>query len=113
MPLHLRASIRRQGSHKQFEAATENLNCDGLCFRSEETFALGELLEIRLDLDGVLGAAHGHSSLVCVGKVVQAESGDPSEPFRYGCEILDYELESTGAAGRRQSAAVVAGAAIL
>ncbi len=112
LPLRLRASIRRQGSNQQSDAATENLNCDGVCFRSEESFVLGELLEIRLDLDGVLGASHGHSSLVCLGKVVQAESDDPSAPFRYGCEILDYNVETAGAAGRRQSGAAVAGVTV-
>ncbi len=107
-PLHLQANIRRQGGNEQFRAETENLSCDGLCFRSEESLALGEVLEIRLDLDGVLGTAHGRRCLICLARIVQAESDDASALFRYGCEILDYGLETFGAAaGRRSDAALV------
>lgn len=101
LPLRLPASIRRRGGAERFEAQTENMNCDGVCFRSRESFALGELLEIRLDLDGILGPSHRYCGLVCFGRVVQAESDDPGAPFRYGCEILDYALEPAGAAGIR------------
>jgi len=92
LPLRLGATVLRRGGSKHFEAETENMSCDGVCFRSEESFALGELLEIALDLDGILGPSNRYSGLVCCGKVVQAESDDPAAPFRYGCQILDYVL---------------------
>ena len=83
------------------------MSCDGVCFRSEESFTLGEFLEIRLDLDGILGPSHSSRGLVCFGRVVRAESDDPAEPFRYGCEILDDALEPAGAADKHRFAAEV------
>ena len=98
MPLCLRASVLRRGGSEQFEAETEDMSCDGVCFRSEESFGLGELLEITLNLDSILGPSHRYGGLWCLGRVVQAESDDPAEPFRYGCEILDYALRPARAA---------------
>ena len=96
LPLHLHAGIRRRGGSELSEAQTEDMNCDGVSFSSKVPFALGELLEIRLDLDGILGSSHHFGGLVCLGKVVQAESKGLAAPFRYGCEILDYSLERKG-----------------
>lgn len=107
LPLSLRASIRRRGGSQRWDAQTENLSCDGVCFRVEESFGLGELIEIRLDLDGILGPPLRCNGLVCLGRVVQAESDDPAAPYRYGCKILDYALEPVEVAnGRRPRAAV-------
>jgi len=111
-PLRLTASIRRRGGSERFDAHTENMSCDGVCFRCEECFALGEFIEIRLDLDGILGASHRYSGLVCFGRVVQAESDDPAAPFRYGYEILDYALEPAGAADKRRPGAEAQVAAV-
>ena len=107
MPLRLRASVLRRGGSKHFEAETENMSCDGVCFRSEEPFALGELLEIRLDLDGILGPSHRYGGLVCFGRVVRAESDDPAAPFRYGCEMLDYTLAPAAVPERHAVGTVV------
>lgn len=93
LPLRLRAIIRQRGGSEQFEAQTENMNCEGICFRSAASFALGECLDITLELEDFLGPSHRYSSLVCHGRVVQAESDDPAAPFHYGCEILDYALQ--------------------
>lgn len=100
LPLRLRASVLRRGGSEQFEAETENMSCDGVCFRSDESFGLGELLEITLDLEGILGPSHRDGGLWCLGRVVQAESDDPAVPFRYGCEILDYALRPAQATAR-------------
>jgi len=103
----LRASIRRRSSNERFEALTEDMNCDGICFRSAVSLALGEYLEIQLDLDGLLGPSHCDFGLKCFGRVVQAESDAPAAPFRYGCEILDYALEPAGRVEERQVQAEV------
>ena len=93
LPLRLCAGVRRQGGSELFDAQTEDMNCDGVSFSSQEPFALGEFLEIRLGLDGLLGSSHQCGKLVCQGKVVQAESKGLAAPFRYGFEILDYSFE--------------------
>ena len=94
------------------EGQTENLNCEGVCFRSQESFALGEVLEIRLHLSEILGASHGYSEMVCLARVVQTESDDPAAPFRYGCRIEDYTVEPArvGAAGAVHTAVPVTAA---
>lgn len=93
MPLRLSAGVRRRGGGELHEAQTEDMNCDGVSFSSKEPFALGELLDISLDLARLVGSSHHCGGLVCRGKVVQAESKGLAAPFRYGVEILDYSLE--------------------
>ena len=105
--LRLPASVRGCRQSELFQAQTENISCDGVSFRSVGAFALGALVEICMELGGLLGSSHRHGSLVCVGRVVQAESDDPALPFRYGCEILDYGLAPAEAPERHPVGAVV------
>ena len=90
--LCLPASVGSCSQSERFQALTENISCDGVSFRSKGSFALGDLVEISMELEGILGSSHRYGSLVCVARVVQAEVDDPAMPFRYGCEILDYSL---------------------
>ncbi|MCC7176536.1 MAG: hypothetical protein IT159_15190 [Bryobacterales bacterium] len=93
MPLHLHARVRRLGSAQGCSARTEDLNCDGVCFTAAETFVIGELIEIDLELEGLLGRGMESAALVCLGKVVQAAAEDSGSPFRYRCAIVDYALQ--------------------
>ncbi len=94
LPLSLHATVRDAHSEQQWEAQTENISADGVCFTAEASFELGEVVEIEIDLEDVLGSSLRSRSLVCLGRVVQAESEDPAARLRYGCRILDYTIGS-------------------
>src|SRR5512137_426178 len=102
LPLSFRATIRRRDSGQQWKAQTENVSADGVCFTADALFELGEVVEIEIDLEDVLGSLLRSRSLVCLGRVVQAEAEDPTALARYGCRIMDYALESVGLAHVRR-----------
>ncbi len=96
MPLTLKATVRRTAGNRKWDVRTENISSDGVCFRTLESFSLGEIIEITVDMDSSLGPFSGLGWLVCVGKVVQAEADEPAAPYRYGCRILDYAFRPSG-----------------
>jgi len=96
LPLRLALEIKHQGGGAAVTTQSEDLSCEGLCFRADESYSLGEVLGIRLDLRALLSPREPMAVISGLARVVQAEADGLTPRFRYGCRIVSYRLEAGG-----------------